>query len=96
MHLKYTNGAKQHLYVCIVNKNQTLGHVVAGCETLLREKRYKYRHDSILLNLARILESVKSIDIYIDIPGYICPAMITGEKSETRFDGDFEQKVIYL
>ena len=96
MHLKCTNGAKQHLYVCIVNKNQTLGHVVAGCETLLREKRYKYRHDSILLNLARILESVKSIDIYIDTPGYICPAMITGEKSETRFDGDFEQKVIYL
>ena len=78
------------------NKNQTLGHVVAGCETSLREKRYKYRHDSILLNLGRILESVKSIDIYIDIPGYICPAMITGEKSETRFDGDFEQKVIYL
>ena len=71
------------------NKNQTLGHVVAGCETSLREKRYKYRHDSILLNLGRILESVKSIDIYIDIPGYICPAMITGEKSETRLDGDF-------
>ena len=30
------------------NKNQTLGHVVAGCETSLREKRYNYRHDSIL------------------------------------------------
>ena len=61
------------------NKNQTLGHVVAGCETSLREKRYNYCHDSILLNLGRILESIKSIDIHIYIPGYKCPTMITGE-----------------
>ena len=59
------------------NKNQTLGHMVAGWETSLREKCYNYRHDSILLNLGRILESIKSIDIYIDIPGYKCPTMIT-------------------
>ena len=45
------------------NKNQILGPVVAGCERYLREKR----HASILLNLCRILESTKSIDIYIYI-----------------------------
>ena len=61
------------------NKNQTLGHMVAGWETSLREKCYNYRHDSILLNLGRILESIKSIDICIDITGYKCPTMITGE-----------------
>ena len=61
------------------SKKQTLGHVVAGCETSLREKRYNYRHDSVPFNLGRIFESVKSIDIYIDIPGYKCPTMITGE-----------------
>ena len=61
------------------NKIQTLSHVVAGCETSLKEKRYNYPHDSILLNLGRILESIKSRDIYIDIPGYTCPTMITGE-----------------
>ena len=43
------------------------------------EKRYNDRHDSILLNVDRILESIKSIDIYIDIPGYKCLTMITGE-----------------
>ena len=53
--------------------------MVAGCETLLKEKRYNYHHDSILLNLLRILESIKSKDMYIDIPGYKCPTMITGE-----------------
>ena len=53
--------------------------MVAGCETSLREKRCNHRHDSILLNLGRILDSIKSIDIYIDIPGYKCHTMITGE-----------------
>ena len=61
------------------NKNQILGYVLAGCETSLREKRYNYRHASILLNLGRILESIKSIDIHTDIPGYKCPTMITGK-----------------
>ena len=31
------------------------------------------------MNLGRILESIKSTDIYIDIPGYKFPTMITGE-----------------
>ena len=53
------------------NKNQTLGHVVTECETSLREKCYNYRHDSIRLNFDRILESIKSIDIYKDIPEYV-------------------------
>ena len=52
------------------NKNQTLGHVV---ETSLREKRYNYCNDSILLNLSRITESIKSKHIYIDIPGFDIP-----------------------
>ena len=55
------------------NEKLTLGYGVAGCETSLREKHYDYRHDSILLSLGRILESIKYIDIYINIPGYKCP-----------------------
>ena len=53
--------------------------MLAGCETSLREKRYDHRHDSILLNLGRILQINNSIHIYIDIPGYKCPTMITRE-----------------
>ena len=80
MHPTCTNGVKQHQPLCLhCNKNQTLGHVVAGCETSLKEKHYKYRHDSILVNLGRILESIKSMYIFTDIPRYKCPSMITGE-----------------
>ena len=32
----------------ICDGNQTLGHVVGGCKTALDEKRYNWRHDSIL------------------------------------------------
>ena len=34
-------------------------HVIGGCGVVLREKRYNFRHYSILLNLGKILESVK-------------------------------------
>ena len=61
------------------NKNQTFGHMAAGCETSLEERRYNYCHYAILLNLVRILEFINFIDIYINIPGYKCPTMITGE-----------------
>ena len=61
------------------NKNQLLGHVVTGCEISLQEKCYNFRHDSILLNLGKILESVKLIDLFIDIPGYKNPIIILGE-----------------
>ena len=61
------------------NKNQTFDHAVAGCETSLEERRYNYCHYAILLNLVRILEFINFIDIYINIPGYKCPTMITGE-----------------
>ena len=57
-------------------KNQTLDHVIGGCEIALREKRYNFCHYSILLNLGKILESVKLIDLYIDIPGYKNPTII--------------------
>ena len=75
-----TNGAKLYHLLCLhCNKNETLGQVIAGCKTSLREKRYNYRRNSILLNLGKILEFIKSLDIHTDIPGYKRPTMITGE-----------------
>ena len=59
------DGAKQYHLLCLhCNKNETLGQVIAGCETSLREKRYNYRRNSTLLNLGKILEFIKSVDIH--------------------------------
>ena len=43
------------------------------------ERKINYFHVSILLSLGRVPEFIRSIDIYIDILGYKCPTMITGE-----------------
>ena len=57
---------------------QTLNHVVAACKSALREGRYTWRHNSILLNLSLIIKS-KVKDLYVDLPDYLSPTMITGE-----------------
>ena len=67
--------------MCLHSNNpKILGHVVAGCVTALNEKRYNYRHDSILLNIIRSIESIESITLYADIAGYKTPSLITGEE----------------
>ena len=61
--------------------NQTLGHVIGGCSVALVEKRYNWRHDSILLNIAKILCSFPELDVYCDINEHFKnPSIITGER----------------
>ena len=75
MHLACTNGAKQHhLYVWIKESNTWS----CGCWmwNIVDRKTLSSWFYTVELG---VLESVKSIDIYIDIPGYKCPTMITGE-----------------
>ena len=57
---------------------KTLSHVVAECKSALREGRYPWRHNSILLNLSLIIES-KVKHLYVDSPDYLSPAMVTGD-----------------
>ena len=57
---------------------QTLNHVVAACKSALREGRYTWRHNSILLNISLIIKS-KVKHLYVDLPDYLSPTMITGE-----------------
>ena len=57
---------------------QTLNHVAAVCKSALREGRYTWRHNCILLNLSLIIKS-KVKRLYEDLPDYFFPTMITGE-----------------
>ena len=57
---------------------RTLNHVVAACKSALREGRYTWRHNSILLKLSLIIKS-KVKHLYVDLPDYLSPTMITGE-----------------
>ena len=65
----------------ICDGNQTLGHVVGGFITSLNEKRYDWRHDSILSVISNFVNSARNIDLYCDIEGYINPSVITGTEN---------------
>ena len=56
---------------------ETLNHVIAGCITYLDEKRYNWRHDSVLLFIAKTLSSVSNYCIYADLISFDSPLIVT-------------------
>ncbi|CAB4011668.1 Hypothetical predicted protein, partial [Paramuricea clavata] len=56
---------------------ETLLHVVAGCQSYL--ERFTWRQDSVLNFLATSLQTVSGSHLYVDLPGYKSPSIITGE-----------------
>ncbi|CAB3999364.1 Hypothetical predicted protein [Paramuricea clavata] len=56
---------------------ETLLHVVAGCQSYL--ERFTWRHDSVLNFLATSLQTVSGSHLYVDLPGYKSPSIITGD-----------------
>ncbi len=57
---------------------ESLLHIVAGCQSYL--KRFTWRHDSILNFLAKTLMSVNNSKLFVDLPEYRSPSIITGDK----------------
>ena len=61
-------------------KSETLLHVVAGCKTYLEEGRYTWRHNSALHFIASTLNDIKDTSLFVDLPGFLSPCIITGEQ----------------
>ena len=58
---------------------ESLLHVVAGCPTYLAQGRFTWRHDSILNFLAKSLQVVKDVVLYVDLPECKSPSIMTGD-----------------
>ena len=70
---------KKHTSLCFACGNeQTLGHIVEGCNNHLREGRFNWRHDSILVNLANSLKVCSDVQLYVDNDNFKSPSIITG------------------
>ena len=52
---------------------------MAGCKTYLNEGRFAWRHDSVLNLIASTLKSLNYFNLYVDLPGYLSPSIITGD-----------------
>jgi len=60
-------------------KAETLQHVVSSCTTYLEEGRCTWRHNSVLLYLAKTLTSLSKCSLYADLPSFLSPRIITGD-----------------
>ena len=71
---------KKHTSQCFACGNeQTLGHVAGGCNNHLREGRFNWRHNSILVNLANSLKVHSDVQLYVDNDKFRSPSIITGD-----------------
>ncbi|CAB4032436.1 Hypothetical predicted protein [Paramuricea clavata] len=75
---------------------ETLLHVIAGCKTYLDEGRFTWRHDSVLNFLASTLTAVKNSTLYVDIPGFMNPSVITGDRLRPDLLLVTENRCLYI
>ena len=63
-------------------KIRPLQHVVSSCVVSLNERRWNWRHDSILLNIARFMGKIPGVAVYCDIDNMVfqTPSIITGDE----------------
>ena len=76
--LKWKVRTKPYCNFC--HARQTLGHVGGSCSLFLREKRYTWRHDSVLLNIAKSIPRDQNITLYVDLDMFASPSIISGDE----------------
>ena len=67
-------------YCNFCHVRQTLRHVVGSCSVFLREKRYTWRHNSVLLNIANSIPRDQNITLYEDLDMFAWPGIISGDE----------------
>ena len=75
---------------------ETLMHVISGCKEYLNEGRFTWRHDSLLNFIASSLTCVKGSKLYVDLPGFITPSVITSDELRPDLLLTIENKLLYI
>ena len=60
-------------------QSEPLHHVVSSCKSYLEDGRYTWRHNSVLLCLAKTFPSFSDCLLYADLPSFLSPSVITGD-----------------
>ena len=78
-------------------QTQTSGHVVgAGCISSMREGKYNWRHDSIIVNMAKFITALKIVQVFADIDHHMSPSIIAGEDLRPDLIVVHQSKDIYV
>ena len=77
-------------------QSESLLHVVAGCKSYLDQGRYTWRHNTVLRFLAQTLPSLQPSKLFVDLPGYLSPSILTGESLRPDMLLSIEDKCLYI
>ena len=77
-------------------QSESLLHVVAGCKSYLEQGRYTWRHNTVLKFLAQTLPSLQPSKLFVDLPGYLSPSILTGESLRPDMLLSIEDKCLYI
>jgi hypothetical protein len=75
---------------------ESLLHVISGCKAYLDEGRFTWQHNSVLNFIASSLMSGERSKLYVDLPGFITPSVITGYQLRPDLLLAIENKVLYV
>ena len=75
---------------------ESLLHVISGCKAYLDEGRFTWRHNSVLNFITSSLLNVERSKLYVDLPGFISPSVITGDQLRPDLLLAIENKVLYI
>ena len=56
---------------------ETLQHIISNFKSYLEDGRYTWRHNSVLLHLANSLSSFKNTSLFVDLPSFPSPSLVT-------------------
>jgi len=65
-------------------------------QIVLEQGRYTWRHNTVLKFLAQILPSLQPSKLYVDLPGYLSPSILTGESLRPDMLLSIEDKCFYI
>ena len=77
-------------------KPESLLHVVAGCSTYLNDSRFTWRHNSMLQFIANSFKSVPDSVLYVDLPGFITPSVLSGYSLRPDLLLTISKKCLYI
>ena len=58
---------------------ESLLHIVAGCKSYLEDCRYTWKYNSALHFIALSLQCLKQSTLYVDLPGFTSPCIVSGD-----------------
>ena len=60
-------------------QSEILQHIVSSCKYYLKDGRYTWPHNSVLLHLANFLSSFKNTSLLASVPSFPSPSLVTGD-----------------